>query len=275
MLDTLPKLAVYLDEIDDDPAKAAKVAVEMGITKVCLRTAWSREVAQLGDDACAILSNILATNNLSTVLLYSSAGEVAPSEFGSCTDQLNRAIAICHYFKCKSLRVGYGKSAKVDKLINYVDNWCSQVTDRCLASDILPLLEITPDSPIQEPAAISTLLNRHKRIRLIYDPAMLVATRKIEPFTRYWSLLKHKVAFFDIHDYRSGEAPKPPGHGDGQLDLTLSDAILSKFSGWYTLEPGLGRRHGSRMTTQSTFAYAMTTLEAILKRIGVNSWQST
>ena len=113
---------------------------------------------------------------------------------------------------------------------------------------------------------MALLLSRFKRIKLVYDPAQLVAQRKLDPFVKYWSLLKSSVAYIDVHDYQSGGSAKVAGYGDAQLDLTISDALATNFNGWYCIEPGLGKRHGTAQSKEDVFLRALTAFRELLTR---------
>ena len=236
------KFAVYLDEIDDDPSKACEVLSHNDVTSVCLRRAWTRDISAIPDEACSRLLDLLQSNGLDVVLLATSIGSVPPETLSQCEQQLDRALAVCNYFKCKAIRVFIGKPSDPKKASKLLDAWLDLVSAKSLSANVAPSFELSLSLPVIEPAGLASLLNKHKRWSVIYDPAVLIMQRKMDPFTRYWSLLKQKVSHFDIHDFLIGKSPRPPGHGDAKLDLTLADAIGSGYRGWYCLEPGMGRR---------------------------------
>ena len=164
--------------------------------------------------------------------------------------------AVCNYFKCKAIRVSIGQPGD-QKNTKLLDDWMNLVSTKSLSANVAPCFELSLSLPVVEPAAIASLLNKHKRWSIIYDPAVLIMPRKMDPFTRYWSLLKQRVSHLDVHDFLIGKSPKPPGHGDAKLDLTLADAIGSRYRGWYCLEPGMGRRYGSITNKSDVFLNAL------------------
>jgi len=261
------RLAAYLNEAGDDPAGAAAILKKNDIKHVCLHRAWGRDISKMTDDACMLVRNILDENELQPVLLASSIGDVQIQDIIDQIGELDRALMICGFLKCSTLQVSLGIAAKSDMNHKYLYRWMELVTNKCLAANIKPVFEIDYGHCISSPAEIAQVLKRFGMWSILYDPAMLVAKRKIDPFTKYWSLLKDRVSHIDIHDYASGAGPRPPGHGDTQLDLTLNSAVVSGFRGWYCLEPGMGRRYNSISGKAAVFEYALEGFKAMFKRL--------
>ena len=263
------KLACYSDEVSDDPAKACALLVSENIEQVVLRNAWCRPINTMSDSACGTLDDILKQHKLSPVLLHTTIGDVPTSELVMQISLLKRALLVCAYFKCKAIAISLGRTIKSDKVNEQITSWLTTVTRMCLTSNILPVYEIAPTCHVFDPTALAIVLSKFRRLKLIYDPAQLVAQRKLDPFIKYWSLLKSSVAYLDIHDYRSGEAAKPAGYGDGQLDITISDAISSNFNGIYCLEPGLGKRYNTLQTKEEVFVHALKACRELFARTDV------
>jgi hypothetical protein len=260
------KLAAYLDEIHDDPDKAGEVLVSKKITGVCLRRAWCRDISSMPDNAIGILGGILSKHNLTPVLLHTDIGCVDPEKLAAEEPKIVRAMQICKFLKCRSIRVGFGIST-TKNVIEQVQSWSSAVSRLSISYDMMVLFEPDNNSYYNQPAAVAIFLNKHKRINLLFDPAMLVMQSKINPFVKFWSLLKSRVDSIDIHDFKSRVSAKPAGIGDAQLDIIVADAISSNFTGWFCLEPGLGRRYGDATTKEKTFECAFDAFESLLKRV--------
>lgn len=111
------------------------------------------------------------------------------------------------------------------------------------------------------------MLTKHRRWKLLYDPAQLLMHQNQDPFTRYWTLLKNFIEAVDIRDYKMGYGNRPAGFGDGRLNLTLKDAIATGFKGWYYLEPSLGRRYGNAVSRSQTLHMAIEALDMLLSPI--------
>jgi sugar phosphate isomerase/epimerase len=263
------KIAAYLDEPDDDPAHAGQVLVDLNINHVCLRRAWRRNIDSMPDQACELLKSTLDDHKLQPLILLSSVGDVEHDRLLSTQniDFLTRCLDICTFFGCKGLCVGLGKSPATGNWIDKITQWMKVVDDKALESNIQPLFEVSHQSAINEPAIIVQLMVKHKRWRLIYDPANLVMLRMVNPYLKYWSLLKNMVSYFDIHDHKTGDSARPPGHGDCGLDLTINDTLVSGYKGWYCMEPGLGRRYGDKLSRRETFEYAFQTFHQLVSRV--------
>jgi len=259
------KLAAYTDEVFDDPDKACELLATKNISGVCLRRGWCRDIYNMPDNAISILGDILSKHNLLPVLLHTAIGCVDPEKLPAEEPKLVRAMQICKYLKCKAIRIGFG-TLKVNYDKEYVQRWIASASSLSISYDMALLFEPESNSTYYNAAAIAILLNKYKRINLIYDPALLVMQSRINPFVKFWSLLKSRVSFIDIHDFKSGDSAKPAGFGDAQLDITTADALASKFNGWFCLEPGLGNRYGSATTREKTFLCAFDAFEALLQR---------
>lgn len=254
------KLAAYLDEVGDDPDLACKTLVNLGILYVALRHVWSNNVCDMSNIGHKRLKKILDDNNISTILIASELGKT--QKISTITDdQIDNAINICKYYNAPYFRI----------FLNYdtadIDHWLSKVSKKCVDNNITPLFEL-PDTQVCKPTVLAQLLSTHKNWRLLYDPASIIAKQNIDPFTRYWTLLKNHVSAIDIRDIKIGRGYKPAGFGDAKVNMTIKDAIHSNYNGWFIMEPSLGRKHGTAVTKGDTFQNALDGLEQILNSIG-------
>jgi hypothetical protein len=260
------KLAAYMDEVCDDPDKSGELLTSKNITNVCLRRAWCRDISSMPDNAIGILGGILTKYKLSPILLHTDIGCVEPEKLSSEEPKLIRAMQICKFLKCKTICIGFGASS-VKPSGEYVQQWLAIASRLSINYDMIPLLEPNTNCYYDKPASLAIVLNKFKRVSLLFDPALFVIRSKTNPFIKFWSLLKSRVSFIDVHDFKSGDSAKPAGFGDAQLDILVADAIVSNFSGWFCLEPGLGRRYGEATTKEETFLRAFDAWEALLQRI--------
>ncbi len=265
------KFAAYLEEANDDPIKSCQKIAAAGINAVCLRRIWSTNVCFLTDEAVSILKESLDSNELKVALVCSSIGNVVATSLDPELEHIDRAIQICQFLGAKALRLSIGETVKSDKALSATERWMEAVSDITMKSDIMPVFELRHNYSINTPAGFAALLQKFPRWSAVYDPAALIIHRNLDPFTKYWSLLKNRVSHVDLHDYKIGDGPRPPGHGDAKLDLLLSDAVSSGYNGWYCLEPGLGRRYGEIITKDNTFEHALKSFKALLERIDIGS----
>jgi hypothetical protein len=178
-------------------------------------------------------------------------------------EKINRVFDVAAYFQAASVRIFAGTRTK-EGADEPIRDWMQMITERCLASNLMPLYETTAESHLSQPAEVATLLSRYRRWRLLYDPVQLILKQNQDPFSRYWTLLKGFAAAMDVRDFKIGHGFKPAGFGDARIAQTLQDALQSGFQGWYFLEPSLGRRFGSAMTKRDTFKLALEALDVLV-----------
>jgi len=266
------KLAAYLNEASEDPAEAAAVLEKNGIKHACLRRAWGRDISRMTDDACGMVKDLLEQHKIKPVLLCSTIGDVPIHTIIDQVDDLDRALLICKFLNCPALQLHLGAAAKTDMAQKFLKRWMDIVTTKCLTFNVKPVFELDYHQTVSSPAEIANAIKGFRSWSIIYDPAVLIARRKVQPFTKFWSLLRDRVAFFDIHDYST--TPKPPGHGDAQLDLALNDAVIAGYNGWYCLEPGLGRRYNDLTSKTAIFEYSLEAFKALFKRLDMGPLQA-
>lgn len=263
------KLAAYLDEAGDSPGDACQTLVNLGISKVCLRTAWTRDISRMDDHALEILKDLLTAHGLQPVLLYSTVGDGPISNIVDQYCDAKRAIMVCEALGCRSVRFSLGRAVKSDHNLRILARWMTTLSNDCLSANIRPVLNLDMNSCITQPAEIAKVLSEQKRWGILYDPVDIIATRRALPFVKYWALIKNRVEFIDLHDYHIASGPRPLGHGDAQVDLTLNDAILSQFRGWYCLEPGLGTRYDTIVGRDKLLRLQHDALKATFDRMGI------
>ncbi len=260
------KLAAYSDEAGDDIATACQTLQQTGINYAVLRTIIGKgNVCDLSDKECQSLKQTLHEHRISPIILISNLGDVSQSDLQKINqNKIARTFNIATYFKVSYLRINIGKSQEhLDGAA--VNAWMNLMSEQCRRSNLVPLLEIAHDSATFKPTEIVTTLAEHKDWQLLYDPAQFIIRQNQDPFVKYWTLLKNKVAVFDLRDLKIGYGFKPIGFGDAKIKLTLDDAIKSHYDGWYCLEPSLGYRHGPAVTRSATFKLALEALERLLE----------
>ena len=86
-----------------------------------------------------------------------------------------------------------------------------------ISYNVVPLLEVTSDSYYSSSSDVAVLLSKHLKWRLLYDPVQLIMKRAQDPFVRFWTLLKNRVAAIDVRDHKIGRGFKPVGFGDSKI----------------------------------------------------------
>jgi sugar phosphate isomerase/epimerase len=259
------KLAAYLDEAGEEPDRGCKTLNETGIHYATLRHVWTGNICGISDVGHQRLTKILSNHDISIIMIASELGKVDSQQLAGIDDsQIDDAINICKYYKAPMLRVFAGEE-NPNTSLEEIGVWMQRVGEKCFFNGITPLLELAQGAQVHKAPEVAQLLANNKRWKLLYDPVALILKQNIDPFIRYWTLLKQYVAAVDVRDLKIGKGFKPPGFGDSRINLTVNDALKSKFDGWFILEPSLGRRHGSAVTKSDTFKYALEGLDHILK----------
>lgn len=233
-------LAAYLDEVDDDPLVACKILSETGVSNVVLRSAWGTPLVQLSDNKHSVVKTILGDHGISVmaVALEHHTQKVGPTKLG-------HAVHLSMYYECKLIAP-----------FNYVSEQPK------LFESISVLAEIINDTSIVSPAIVAGFMSGdHHNIRLLYDPAMLMFRFNLDPFSKYWVLLKKYITAVDIHDFKHGRGFVPAGLGDARLKL-----VINENPEWMLLEPGLGRRYANLTSKKESFLMALNAFN-ILQRL--------
>lgn len=256
------KIACYLDEAGEEPADSCKTLNRHNIHYAVLRHSWgTQNICESNDSACKRLKSIVDDHNISVVSISTDLGRCPATHLTAITDaSINHAFDIAKYYNAESIKFTAGTKVNGDAR-SIIDDWMSRISEISIKNNILPILEIIDGSHIIDPDEIISLLVAHKRWRLLYDPVQLIIKRKIDPFIRYWSLMKNKTYAIDVRDYVVGKGFRPPGLGDARMKETLHDATQSGYNGWLFLEPNLGRRYSSALTKSQTFDIVIESLE--------------
>lgn len=258
------KLAAYLDEAGEDPERGCKTLNEHQIFYAALRHVWTGNVCGISDVGHQRLARILADHDITVVMVASELGKVDSQQLARIgDDQIDKVINVCKYYKSPMVRVFIGEH-NPNVSIQEIDNWMERISAKCLSNSITPLLEIASGSHVHSAPEVAHLLSRHKTWKLLYDPVALIMKQNIDPFVRYWTLLKNQVIAVDVRDMKIGKGFKPAGFGDSKINMTMKDALESQYKGWFIMEPSLGRRHGTEITKSGTFTHALEGLDHIL-----------
>jgi hypothetical protein len=211
------------------------------------------------------LRTILTDEEMTVILISSELGNIDAKDLMRITDQeIQKVFNIVSYFKAPMVRISAGTKTPHD-CSSVIDEWMNRITEAAIAANVTPILEITQDSYLFTPVDVASQLNKHRRWKLLYDPAQFVLRQKLDPFVKYWSLLKNFTIAIDVRDIKIGRGFKPAGFGDTRIELTIKDS-LNGYSGWYIMEPSLGRRHGTSVTKEDTFQMALDAFDNILSQ---------
>ena len=259
------KLAAYLEEAGEEPEASCRTLANNKIHYVVLRHCWTGNVCGISDTGHQKLTTIVHDHDLTVICVASELGQTDAGQLARISDEnIDRVMNICAYYKAPMVRVYVGNKS-ASNVGDAISDWMGRVSEKCIASSITPVLEVTPESHIYQPHQIAKLLATYKHWQLLYDPVQFILRQNQDPFIKYWTLLKDRTGAIDIRDLKIGKGFKPPGFGDSKIGMTIKDALDSAYKGWFFLEPSLGRRHGQALTKSDTFQYALEGLDIILQ----------
>lgn len=262
--DTL-RVAAYLEEAGEEPAKSCDTLLGFGIPYVVLRHIWTGNITGLTDSSYHKLREIILERDMTVIMVASDlGGEPADSLHKVSEEKIDHVFNLAQYFKAPFVRIGIGTKCN-GECVSLIDDWMGKISTKAIAANVTPLLEVTNDSHISSPSGIANQFLKHKRWKLLYDPVQFILRQNQDPFVKYWTLLKNNVAAIDVRDLKIGKGFKAAGHGNSKIDLTIKDALGSGYQGWYIMEPSFGRRHGDALTKHDTFKLALDAFDAIIE----------
>jgi len=255
--DTL-RVASYLEEAGEDPSISCDNLLGFGIHYIALKHIWTGNIGQK-------LRKIITDKDMTVIMIASDLGDEAANNLSRISEsRIDHIFNLAAYFKAPMVRIGIGKQCQ-QECTSLVDEWMSKISAKAISANITPVCEITFDSYFDTPSALANQFRKHKRWKLLYDPAQFILRKNQNPFVKYWTLLKSSVAAIDVRDLKIGKGFKPAGFGDSKIDYTVKDAIGNGYNGWYIMEPSFGRRHGDAHTKQETFQMALDAFDALIE----------
>lgn len=242
-------IAVYTDELNEEPDEACQLARTIGLQNVCLRSVWGGNIGLATDENCKKVLAAVKKHGVKVVCLATDNGRVPADELGSpaTVTALHRSIVLANYFRAKQIRVNIGLRTNRDTPINIqpkIRNWMNFVVQECRASALVPILEVDPECYYFEPGNLLVALQEAPGWRLLYDPALLMIRRNHDHVASYWALFRDHVAALDLHDYKPTAGFVPIGGGNCQWPLLVQECVGMSYGGWVFVEPGPSRRRG-------------------------------
>lgn len=242
-------IAVYTDELAEEPETACQLARGLGLQNVVLRRVWGGNIGNCLDKNCKKILAATKKNALKIVALATEDGRVPAHELGNpaSINAFRRNLVLANYFHAKQIRLYAGMRTNKESHVNIepkIRNWMNLVAQECRASSIVPVLEIDPEAYYFEPHPILALLRGTQGWKLQYDPALLMLRRNHNHIESYWSVLRDYVANIDLHDCQANAGFVPVGSGKCMWPALIEDCVQSGFTGWMFVEPGPSRRGG-------------------------------
>jgi sugar phosphate isomerase/epimerase len=272
-------LSGFADEISPDPAEQLAVLAAENITHLELRSAWSVNVADLGDAELARLAAALDDAGVRVSAIGSPIGKIgvaAPLE--PELDRLRRIADVAATLGSTLVRVfsffippGDRPERYREQVIERMRALADVAEDRGIVLAHENEKQIYGDRPERCADIIESVGS--PALRATFDAANFVQCG-VRPHTEGYDLLRPHLVYLQVKDAlaATGEVV-PGGQGDGQVRQTLAALRDSGFEGYYSLEPHLAAagRYGG-FSGPDGFRRAAQALKALLRELSI-PWQ--
>jgi sugar phosphate isomerase/epimerase len=272
-------LSGFADEISPDPGEQLAVLAAEHISHLELRSAWSTNVADLGDAELARLGQALGAAGVRVSAIGSPIGKIpvdAPLE--PELGRMRRIADVAAGFGTTIVRVfsffippGERPERYRPQVIARLRALADIAEERGLVLAHENEKEIYGDRPERCAELIEAVGS--PALRATFDAANFVQCG-VRPHDEAYGLLRPYLVYVQVKDAvaATGEVV-PPGQGDGQVRETLAALRDSGFAGYLSLEPHLataGRFGG--FSGADGFRRAAQALKALLGELSV-PWQ--
>jgi len=269
-------LSGFADEISPDPAEQLAVLAAENITHLELRSAWSVNVADLGDAELARLGAALRDAGVRVSAIGSPIGKIGIDEpLPPELDRLRRIADVAALFGTTIVRVfsffiprGERPERYREPVIERMRALADVAEDRGIVLAHENEKEIYGDHPERCADIIESVGS--PALRATFDAANFVQCG-VRPHTQAYGILRPHLVYLQVKDAlaATGEVV-PAGQGDGQVAETLAALRDSGFEGYLSLEPHLAvaGRHGG-FSGPDGFRRAAQALKTLLGELSI------
>jgi sugar phosphate isomerase/epimerase len=272
-------LSGFADEISPDPAEQLAVLAAENITHLELRSAWSVNVADLGDAELARFAVALDGAGVRVSAIGSPIGKVGIDEpLEPELDRLRRIADVAARFGTTIVRVfsffipeGDDPGRYRQQVIERMRALADVAEERGVVLAHENEKKIYGDRPERCADLIESVGS--PALRATFDAANFVQCG-VRPHTEGYGLLRPYLVYLQVKDAlaATGEVV-PAGQGDGEVRETLAALRDSGFAGYVSLEPHLameGRFGG--FSGPDDFRRAAQALKGLLGELSI-PWQ--
>jgi len=269
-------LSGFADEIHEDFATQCKVASELGLKFLEIRSAWGVNILDLDDEQLERMMQTLTEHGLGVSSIGSPIGKIFIDEdFPEHQERMRHAAQVATFFDAPYVRIfsfflrpGADPADHRDEVLRRM----RALADIAEEADVVLLheneKEIYGDIPSRCHEIVTSVDSPN--LRLAWDPANFVQVG-VRPFTEGYSLLRPHVEYVQIKDARAADGSVVvAGAGDGEVAETVRALRDDGFDGFFSLEPHLalvgtqGGFSGADLFTQAWRAFTdMLTREGI------------
>jgi sugar phosphate isomerase/epimerase len=236
-------LSAFGDEIADDLAAQLEVLAEQGVRHLELRSAWGKNVLDLGADGLGRARALLDQHGFGVSAVGSPIGKSSLDQPpGFEQERLERAIAAAEALGTDKIRIfsfyytGAAEAARDEILARL-----AALAERAAQAGVTLVHENEKDIYGDTPARCRDLLETigSPALRMAFDPANFVQCG-VQPMAVAWPLLAEYVTHVHIKDavFDDGSV-RPAGQGDGAIPELLAALRERGYRGFLTLEPHL------------------------------------
>jgi len=239
-------LSGFVDEISDDLNQQCKIAADLGLQYVEVRSAWGTNILDLDTGQLDTVRETLDEYRLKVSSIGSPIGKISiDDEFLPHLERMRHAVEVAQTLQAPYIRIfsffipdGTDPDSRRDEVLSRMDALAAVAAD----ADVILVheneKEIYGDIP-RRCLDIVTSVNS-ANLKLAWDPANFVQVG-VRPFTEGYSELRPHLAYMQIKDALLADASVVvAGAGDGELRETVRALRADGFDGFFSLEPHLG-----------------------------------
>jgi sugar phosphate isomerase/epimerase len=239
-------LSGFIDEISDDFSEQCKVAADLGLRYVEVRSAWGTNILDLDDAQLATVRETLAEHGLKVSSIGSPIGKISiDDDFPPHLDRMRHAVEVAGTFEAPHIRIFsffIPDDTDPDSRRDDVLSRMSALAEAAVDSDVILVheneKEIYGDIPRRCLDIVTSVSS--PKLQLAWDPANFVQVG-VRPFTEGYAMLRPYVGYIQIKDALLADASVVvAGEGDGELRETVRALRADGFDGFFSLEPHLG-----------------------------------
>jgi sugar phosphate isomerase/epimerase len=270
-------LSGFVDEISPDFTEQCRLAQDLGLNYVELRSAWTVNILDLTPDQLSVMKDTLKAHDLQVSSIGSPIGKIRiDEEFGPHLERMHHAADVAHFFAAPYIRIfsffmppGADPAAHRGEVIDRMRALARVAED----ADVILLheneKEIYGDIPSRCLDVVRSVASPY--LRLAWDPANFVQVG-VRPYTEGYGILRPHLEYIQIKDALAADGTVvTAGKGDGQVAETIRALRQDGFDGFFSLEPHLSAATAAGgFSGQALFRDAWQDFTDLLKTEGID-----
>ena len=239
-------LSGFIDEISKDFTEQCKVASDLGMHYVEVRSAWGTNILDLDSDQLATVRETLAEYGLHVSSIGSPIGKIfIDDDFPSHLERMRHAVEVAHALEAPYIRsfpffipAGTDPDSRRDEVLTRM----TALAEVAAGSNVTLVheneKEIYGDIPRRCLDIVTSV--SAPQLQLAWDPANFVQVG-VRPFTDGYAMLRPHVRYIQVKDALLADGSVVvAGAGDGEVVETVRALRADGFDGFFSLEPHLG-----------------------------------